>query len=211
LITIEEKLKVFSKIVVDKINKQYEGVVRQLDKEGEVALDEYKKELKQRTLDYEKTFIEKGKVEKRRIISKVKIEKKKHILNTKANLVQSVVKELYERVEKFTDEKEYPEFIKGLGEKIMADIPECNGFTLMMTDKDLKEHSSILLNIIKEKKGCVVKTEILDNKYVGGFIVFNEDKSLKWDCTIKGIIDENIELIGRKVNFVLDESGELYE
>lgn len=211
MITIEEKLKIFSKIVVDKINNEYERVVLRLDKEGEVALDEYKKDLQRHALDYEKSFIEKGETEKRRIISKVNIEKKKHILNTKDDLVKSVVKELYERVEKFTNENEYQSFIKTLSEKTMQEITNCNGFTLMMTDKDLKEHSSILLNIIKEKNDCIVKTETLDNKYIGGFIVFNEDKSLKWDCTIKAIIDENIELIGRRVNLILDESGDDYE
>ncbi|MGB3365850.1 MAG: V-type ATP synthase subunit E, partial [Acidaminobacteraceae bacterium] len=207
MITIEEKLKMFSNIVVGKINKEFEEVVQRLDKEGQIALDEHKTELQIQALDYEKSIIEKGKTEKNRMISKAKIEKNKHVLNTKNNLVKSVVNALYERVEKFTNENKYQDFIRKLLEKTIVEITNCNGFTLMMTEKDLKEYSSILLDIIKEKKACIVKTETLDNKYIGGFILFNEDKSLKWDCTIKAIINENIELIGRKVNLILDESG----
>lgn len=211
MITIAEKLNVFSKIVIDKINKEYEEVVRRLDKEGEIALGEYKISLQNRALDYTKSYAEKGELEKKHIVAKVKMENNKHILKVKAELVSFVVDELMNRVEQFTHEDGYLKFLESMGNKINGEIGDSNELHLLMTGKDLNDYSKLMINLIQEKNDCIIRTEVLNKQYIGGFIIFNEDRTLKWDCTMKKLIDENMDFIGRRVNLVLNKSGEIYE
>lgn len=213
MVTIEDKLKLFTKLVIDKQNSQYEDLIRNIDNDETEALEAYKKELSEKSSNYSDELIEKARIEKKRLVSKVKVEKKKSVLNKKSQIVQEVVQNLKEKAKNFTEEEGYKEFLLKLLEKILNSIPQENAYICYLSEKDCTRYESDIKTFIQKSKGADAKIEIRiqEEEDLGGIILLNSTETFRIDCSLKSMIDENIELVGKYVNRVLNKAGDQRE
>lgn len=212
MITIEQKLKLFTKIVIDKQNSEYEDLIRDIDKSETEALDAYKKELAVKSIDFRNELIEKAVIEKKRLLSNVKVEKKKSILNKKSQIVKEVIEELKLRASKFTDEDSYKSFLFKLVEKMIVSVPNETSFICYLSEKDTKRYGSEILKIFNNnREGIEVTIKEQAKDEIGGVILFDSDERYKIDSCLKSMIEENEDLIGKRVNKVLNKAGDKRE
>lgn len=209
MITIEQKLKVFTKIVIESLNKEYEQLIHDLDKKDEDALNDYKDDLVKRATLHKKELIEKGELEKKRMISKLKVDNRKEIMRKRADFVQDIILKLMKRLEEYIGQPEYEAYLMNQLIHIPDNLLD-DDLIVEMTEKDQRQFGEKFKATIKEKQGNNVNIvyETLDEEAIGGFIVFTNDRRFKLDCTLKSMIEEKTDLIGRRVNELLNRAGD---
>jgi len=209
MVTIDQKLKIFNKIVIEKLNREYEELIHRLDKKDEEAMKDYKQSLSERAHNYRKELIEKGEMEKKLLISKTRLDSKKEILRVRAGLVEKTKKEVLEKAVDFVQGESYKDYLGTLLEELELDLFCENTIILRMIKEDYVRHGDFVKKQLYEKcEKIEVIVENLDSEYVGGFMIFDKSETFKLDCTIKTRIDEQSDLIGKRVNELLNRVGD---
>jgi V/A-type H+/Na+-transporting ATPase subunit E len=191
LITIEEKLKLFTKIVYDKVERENQTVVNEFDREFGNLINKRKKEYQAEADKILKESQREAEREKTRILSKAKIEEKKVLRNMEKKIFDEVINELLEHGKKHRRTGEYEEsFIKdvtAVSTQVLTDEIEfyCN-------EEDLQKYRDILKNLFKNKNVIF----ITDEELVGGFIITEPSQGLRYDMSILGKIMASRETIG---------------
>jgi len=209
MVTIDQKLKIFNKIVIEKLNHEYEELIHKLDKKDEEAMKDYKQSLSERAHSYRKELIEKGETEKKLLISKTRLDNKKEILKVRAGLVEKTKKNVLEKAVDFVQGESYKEYLEMLIEELELDLFCENTIILRMIEEDFACHGDFAKKQLNKKCEKIdVIVENLDSEYVGGFMILDKSETFKLDCTIKTRIDEQSDLIGKRVNELLNRVGD---
>lgn len=211
MITIEEKLNVFNKLVLGQVQQEFQEKYDEINRKNNEIIEDHKKKLQKKKERIIQDYITKGKNEKNKLISQANINKKRLILTRKQEFIQRVVEGLYEKAQQFCHSNEYQKFLMGILDMLLPKFEGQNGITIYMNKSDMDRFSSI----VKEKAISFgfnqenINIEVFNEEIFGGIMVFNEDKTLKMDYSINTIIEENRWLIGQKVYEALQESGDI--
>lgn len=195
MVTVEEKLKLFSKIVFDKVEKK-----------NEIQLSEYEKLHKSiigdKSSEFEKqanAMLEKGmnEIEKERIliISKAKMNEKKLILKTKNNLLNELLLSLTEQLKSFVDTDKYNEmFIEEIN-KTSSVLKDSSEIVVELTGKDIERFKYEIKKAFKNKS-----VELKENNdLIGGFYAIDVKNDVKVDFSLMNKIDMSREYAGEQL------------
>jgi V/A-type H+-transporting ATPase subunit E len=210
LITIEDKVELFRKIVLDKINKDF------IEKENDFSI---KKEFENLSIDKEakeksKIFIEKfilkaNKTKEESILDANK-KGKERILEIKNRLIEEVYQNVLGKCSDFLKEDSYLEVFEKLLKSIESEIVNFNIINVYLVKKDFTENLDSIRNLFKDKfKEKEINFYESDNDFRGGFIIYNGNKSVKLNISLESIITRNKTFIGNEVYKVLKEDGEV--
>jgi vacuolar-type H+-ATPase subunit E/Vma4 len=195
MITIEEKLKLFTKIVYDKVDKENQKVVENFNNEFGNILEQKKqefiKEANTMSLQSQKN-IEK---EKLHIISKARTEEKRIIMEKRKEIYEETIKDLINYAEGYTETEEYKEsFLRDFRSAIL-ETNECSSLDIYLTQKDLLRYKSEILSILEGKSvdfNC-------DDEITGGFIILDNKRNIKLDMSFLSRIQNSKDYIGHKL------------
>lgn len=199
MITVEEKLKLFTKLVYDKIEKENQNEIDKYNKEYGNIIDEKKKEFEKQA---EKMSSEKMKEidkKKNQIISKAKVEEQKLLLQKKKEIFDEATEEIKNYSKEFTNSEDYKElFLKSLKES-MENLKESKNISFYVTEKDRDKFKNIITEMYPDKN---FKIDV-DDSLIGGFTVQDEDNNIKIDMSIMSKIESSKEVIGEKLYSML--------
>ena len=87
-----------------------------------------------------------------------------------------------------------------------------DALVLVTVDKDIKRFKHRLWELA-ERSGYRgnLTFEATDEPIIGGAIIYNEEKTIKFDMTIRSIIKENYGMIAQKLHRMLKEAGDGHE
>ncbi|MCX7884334.1 MAG: V-type ATP synthase subunit E [Caloramator sp.] len=195
MITIEEKLNLFTKLIYDKIEKENESLLKKFNLEYGNLLDEKKKEFEKQAEQLRKENEKNIEKQKLQIISKAKIEEKKIILEKRKEIFDEVLDALMAYCDDFTDKDEYREMFLNDLSKILKEMDSINNLQITITSKDFKRFKDVILNMFNDKNVDLNE----DNDIIGGFIITDKEKNIRIDMSMKDRILNSKELIGEKI------------
>lgn len=213
MITIEEKLNVFTKLILEDIQKEYEEKHQAISKENNAKIERYKISLEERKTYIVDELIRKGKNEKSKLISQANLDKKRRILNKKQEFINKILYDLQNKAVKFTDSSEYEVFLAKILSESLSNFKEERTLRIIVSQKDLEKYRYLILSEAN-KAGFEEKDVLLmaaDEEVTGGVVIYNQDMTLKVDALIDTIIEEFKPKIGQKLYDVLKEAGDLFE
>ena len=124
MITIEEKLNVFTKLVLGHVQVEYEEKYNEINRQNNAIIEEHKQKLVQKKERIIEEYILKGKNERNRLISQGTIERKRKILSRKQQFIEKIVEELYDMALEFCNSQEYEGFMVRILEDILERFSE---------------------------------------------------------------------------------------
>lgn len=199
MITIEEKLKLFTKIVYDKVDKENQKIVENFNNEYGNIIEEKKKEFTKEVNEISQQSKKNIEKEKLHIISKARIEEKRIIMEKKVEIYEETIQALIEYAKNFTETEEYRDsFFKDF-KNAFLDMNECSNMDIYLTQRDLLKYKDEILSILKDKNVEFYN----DDEIVGGFIILDTKRNIKLDMSLLSRIQNSKDHIGQKLFEIL--------
>lgn len=200
MINIQDKVKLFSKIVYDKVQKENQDIVDQYNEKYGDLLNQKKQEYQQEAENIEKQSLKNIQAEETKILSKARMESKDMLLKKRQQLFDKTVDELVEYAKSYiNDDIAYPVMLENKILEIVKKIENLDHVEFYMTTLDMNRLKVKLTKLDEFKNACFN----IDDSIIGGFIVIDKDKNIKIDESILSMIDESKEIIGQKLFEIL--------
>ena len=204
-VTVEGKLELFKRVLFEHIEKDWSEKKKKLAEELEQKINEerkiYEKQIKAVMEDAEKKAEEK----RAAILAAIQEHKEQEITKKKEELFSDLIASLKEWAEEFVKSDGYKEFMaKNINQAL--DLMEGQNLTLILTHTDLDELTSFIKDKAAQREDNK-NLELVGSKedIRGGFIIEDREKGIMADFSIKTLIDEAKEYMGKLLYEKLDE------
>lgn len=206
MITLEDKLDTFYKIVYKAEEESSKLALEELENIQKEILEEKTDELQIKKEEKINRKRVQAISEKNEMISESIDRNRKRSLIKREELLENLIDSLELKAMNFTDTKEYESYlIDKIKENIKA-MDEDN-VILGVKAKDIDKIKAYIKSLKKETATNIELKEI-DEIRIGGFKVWDKERNYTLDNTFKTIIEENRYQIGKKLYIALDRAGE---
>lgn len=210
MVTIEQKLTLFSKLLNQDIKEEMDEKFTQLDKEYEKRLAESKFAVDKEAAEIVDEARNRAEIKKVELLSTGKMSSKKEMAKLKEELVERFMEALEKKVISFTDSDEYLKYLK----QVISSLQELSGsqnqLEVYLTQKDYDknidfiEEQLIGLGIAKSNLSFKMATESI----LGGLVIIDVKENTRIDGSISGAIEDAKEQIVEKISRTIGEVGE---
>jgi V/A-type H+-transporting ATPase subunit E len=209
MVTIEEKLELFTKLVLGKAQYELSDKLKEIEKQNQEKIKNYQQELQKQEAKIIEEINKKGIIERNKQISKAKLNAKKQILLEQQKLMEKQMENLRQKALEFTQHEGYESFLKQALSKIFSYFKSEPFIILYLKDQDIKRYQSL---VIEQGKDFGFKEEQIsifsgDIYMIGGVIGINQARTFRIDLSMNALIEEHRRQIGQKLYDVLKEAG----
>lgn len=209
MITIEDKLNIFYKIVLEKEKEESLKVLNEIEEKNKVTLAKHRERLLKVKDDIIEKSIKNGEVKKDELISQEIVEARKRIFTKKEGLLDDLILSLEKKAKDFVNSEEYSQYLlDGIG-RVLKDI-EDEAIIIYLKNEDRLGLSGSIAKVGIEI-GKKISFENANEDIIGGFIVSDIDKKYLIDESFKGKIEENKYLIGEELYSTLGKAGDILD
>lgn len=205
MVTIEQKLALFSKLLNQEIKAEMDEKFKALEKEYErkVAESKYKADKDaQAIIDAARKSAELKRMEQ---ISKSKISNKKELVLAKEEIVTRFMNKLKEKIIDFTKQPAYLTYLDHIVKELF-NLKDCTDpLKIVITPWDYKTNLAFIQNLFNEIGVHQLQFEATKEPILGGIIVINLADNTKIDGSIMEMIDESYDQIVAKISACLEE------
>lgn len=210
MITVDEKIDVFTKIVLDRLEESYSEKISELDEETVEAVKEYEEKLKEKSRKFIEVHEENAQGDARKKISKVLSGVRTQMLRLKHDIVLELCDALKARVNEFRKTPDYLDFLK---QRIQKSVEELNQFTSIEVEILEEDYSRFggLLTSEMEAQGfdpTKVKWAPVKKGIMGGLVFYDGERTLKLDGSFDILLEDAEVVMGQLVAELLEERGE---
>lgn len=209
MVTIEQKLSLFSKLLQQDISGEMSELMGQLEKEYEAKVKEHKQGVDLKAEEIIERAQKRAESKKVEYLSKAHMQTKREYMKAKEKQVNRFMAALSKQVEAYVVTDAYEAYL----EKIVVSCKDLNqesALVVYMTPKDLANHQ-VHVRKSFEKLGVLADQLIFREKdaaMMGGLIIENEQRTMRIDLSIASRIREQKEMIIRRIFEALGEVGE---
>lgn len=198
MVTIEDKIRLFSKIVYDKIDEELNEEMKKIEAEREEIIKKEETKIQEEKERALKEINRKSQLKAREIISKAKFDMKREILELREKIIDDTLKDIIDELNKYADTDEYKIY---LYREIENNIGYINrkDFILYLNKKDFQKYKDDLVQKFKIDVKCI------DRDIIGGFIFNHKNNKLRIDCSLYSKVEKSRESIGIKITKLLNE------
>lgn len=209
MVTIEQKLSLFSKLLQQDISNEVSEKINELEKEYEIRIKENKEQVDQKAAEIIERAQKRAEIKKVEYISKAHMQTKREYMQAKEKQVSRFMDVLSNQIEAYTATESYGEYL----EKLVMGCKELIGesdLVVYMTTQDLKRYQEHIVNCF-EKLGINKSTLNFKEKdaiMLGGLIIENQMRTMRIDLSIASRMREQKEQIIKRIFEALGEAGE---
>ena len=207
MITLEDKLDIFYKVVFKEEEEKCKMALEELEKRNSLTLEEKKVELekkKEETIARRKHLAE---TQKNEMLSKAIQENRGKILVKREEILRDLISSLENKAKEFVSSKDYKDFVVNKIVSVIKEIDE-KEIVIGLLEKDKLNLEESILQLGKDNNKDI-SFNIITSDIIGGFILSDKDRSYNLDNSFKTIIEENKYLIGKRLYSSLEKTGGL--
>lgn len=206
MITLEDKLDIFHKIVLKHEEEKCKEILEELEEKNNNTIKEKEEILQKRKKEIINRRFQLAEVQKNEIVSKAIQENRERVLSKRQEALDDLILALEEKARQFVATEEYNVYLINSIEKLI-DISDDKEVTIYLREADKLNFEKDILSLGKEK-GIKITLNITEKDIIGGFIISDENKTYNLDNSFKTIIEENKYSIGKILYKSLEEAGE---
>jgi len=213
MITIDDKLELFKKVVLQRVVDEFEEKFDALETEHDRALKEFEKYVLIRKAAFIQQMEEKAQGERKRLISQAKSVAKNQVLHTRHALIDELIDAVKDRIHIFVESEIYTMFLQDNLKATLEKFHEFDDIIVELTQHDHFEYGDMIENSL-HKAGYTMKHIKLvstEEDIIGGFVVYNGPKSVRIDFSLAAVISDNKRFMGQLVYEILNEAGDANE
>ncbi|KPU46250.1 V-type proton ATPase subunit E [Oxobacter pfennigii] len=196
--TVEDKLKLFAKIIFEKVEKESALRVTESTKEYDLKLEQEKQNILKESDMLITQLKKRAETKKNQIISKANIEMQHELLKKRKELYDRVVEDIKILADKFTKSAEYPDFLEKSIKNCLSQI-DAEEITIVFSQYDLENNMDLINKAVKRYKnlGMTAVIEATNKAIIGGCICEDRSRTKRVDCSMLSIIEDNRTVIGK--------------
>jgi V/A-type H+-transporting ATPase subunit E len=196
--TIDDKLKVFAKIVFEKVEKDSEQKIADFTKEHEKLIENEKENVLRQSESMVRQMKRKAEAKRNQIISKANIDGQHVLLKKRKEILDRTIENIKRLAEEFTGKTGYLCYLERCISGVLSNI-DSDDVIIFLKPHDVESYSGAVREYIEkykrpDMKVCIGETE---KDILGGCICEDGEKTMRIDCTMAYMIESNRELIGR--------------
>lgn len=205
MVTIEQKLALFSKLLNQEIKSEMDEKFRALDQEYERKIAESKFKTDKEAQAIIDTARKNAELKRMEQMSRGKISNKKERVQVKEEMVTRFMTKLNECIVAFTKQPEYQSYLKQLIEELV-ELKGCKDpLKILVTQWDYTHYQKMITDALTQLGITSFQFEVTKEPILGGIIVMNLADNTKIDSSIKEVIDEQYDQIVAKISSCLEE------
>jgi len=188
-VSIKDGLIAITNEVLEDVQKEAEAIILAAENEAKTILKSAKEQADQ---NYQ-TIIAQAKInsedESRKIASITEVEIRNRLLRTKEDLVDAAFEKTLAKLEKFTESKEYMNYLPKLIEQVAKQIDRKN-LVVQVNAKDKTWLTQAKLNSLCKKLNCELTLSDKEGQFIGGCKIETKDGKITYDNTIDNRLQE---------------------
>lgn len=196
--TIEDKIKLFSKIVYDKIKQEKEKDFEAFENEKAETIRKETEALEQRNAAILEETSRRAKLKANEIISAEKMESKQEVLELKQKLINNTMDELRKRMEKFAEGEEYRSFLVNELENTLKSL-DAGNYILCFTERDIKRYKNEIESEVMKYSDMNIEIAEHNSAMIGGLLLKSTSGKFRIDSSLAAQIEESRERVGVKI------------
>lgn len=196
--TIEDKIKLFSKIVYDKVHDEKQKDFDDFEKEKERIINDEKQKIENENKIILKETEKKAALKSNELIAKEKMKNQQCILKLRQQFIDDSMADLKKKVIKYTDDPAYKDFLLDSLENTLSKLDK-GSYDLYATEKDICNYKDEIDEKIEGSPSikCFIKQSEYD--IIGGVLAVSRNGRIRIDNTLASKIEDAQEYIGIKL------------
>jgi len=209
MITVEDKLDIFYKLVYKEEEEKCIREMEELEAKIKAVLEEKNKELqiKKDAFIIRKTAL--ANIQKNEMISKANENKKASLLQERERLLQDTIKSLEIKAKDFVQSNNYDVYLINKISNVINDVDDYEIIITLNDGDNVRFQDSI--QELQDRYKKTITTETSKSNIIGGFMLQDIGRTYNLDYSFKTIIEENRYEIGKKLFSLLENAGDLNE
>lgn len=209
MITVEEKLEIFHKIVYREEEEKFQRALKELEEMNLQVLEDKRKELEAHRDEIVRRKISMAKIERNEAMAKAIEKNKAQLRQKRKDLQEQLLKEILKKADQFVDTDEYYEYLCENINKYLKEF-ESNEVVVYVREKDKESIKGCIKGLVAVTgKSFVIET--MSDEKIGGFVISNSEKTYNIDHSLKTLIEEKEYTIGQRLCLALGKAGESNE
>jgi len=189
--TIEDKISLFTKVVIERIELDFQRKQKKLVEYYENRKTEMIKENEERKGNVVTRATKDAESKKQQIILKTRSAMHLAVLKKKQEFTERIMDEVKKRTKAFIGTAEYVEFLKEAIKQVLSKFSNDQFVSFSFSRDDIENKREVILQTIKSfRNEATYKIEVVDN-LIGGVFVESGDGRMEIDLTINTILEES--------------------
>ena len=189
--TIEDKISLFTKVVIERIELDFQRKQKKLVEYYENRKTEMIKENEERKGNVVTRAKKDAESKKQQIILKTRSTMHLAVLKKKQEFAERIMDEVKKKTRAFIGTAEYVEFLKEAIKQVLSKFSNDQFVSFSFSRDDIKNKREVILQTIKSfRDEATYKIEVVDN-LIGGVFVESGDGRMEIDLTINTILEES--------------------
>jgi len=203
--TIEDKISLFTKVIIERIEIDFQQKKKRLVKYYEsrrsTTIKDNEKRKKAAIASATKDAITK----KQQMILSARSAMHLEVLKKKQEFTERIMEEVKRKTRTFTGTAEYIKFLKKAIKQVLSRFSDEQFVNFRFSKDDIKKNQEVILSTIKSfRDEATYKIEVGDG-IIGGFFMKSGDGRLEIDFTVNSIMEDSKKLIGEYLSSWLNE------
>lgn len=210
MVTVEQKISLFSKLLNRTMNFKFIEEYENQKRDYELKIKKIKEEAGKEADKKKEESKSKAEAERIELLSRVGLESRREYISVKQKCFNIFMKHFRDRVMEFIQSEKYGEYFYSLLNKL-RNIEFSNKAVFYMNNRDYDRFKPIIGKVLSESfsfdttwtdlfemdklKTDRLKTELLffeaDHEIMGGFIIEDCERKIRYDFTIEKYIEDN--------------------
>ncbi len=210
MVTIEQKLTLFSKLLNQDIKEEMDEKFIQLEREYEKRIAESKFNADKEAEEIVEQARKRAEIKRVELISRGRLANKKEMMQVKEEMVEHFMGALQKKVSAFTKTPAYLDYLSSIIKGLEEIKNEENPIAIYLSKQDYKSNQSFI-------KNQLVAVGIAENRLsfyeadapiLGGLIIVDTNYNTRIDMSMATIIEEAKEYIVEKIVNTIGRVGE---
>jgi len=203
--SIEDKISLFTKVIVERIELDFQQknkkLVKYYESQRSIIIKDNEKRKKEAIASATKDAITK----KQQMILRSRSTMHLEVLKKKQEFIERIIEEVKKKTRTFTITVEYIEFLKEAIKQVLSRFSGNQFVNFSFSSDDIKNNQKVILSTIKSFRDEDTYKIEADNSLIGGVFVKSGDGRLEIDFTVNNIMEDSKKLIGEYLSSWLNE------
>ena len=210
MITIEEKLNVFTKLVFERIQNESNVLLKEMEDKNQQIIQDHQEKLKVQGEKIINEMMQKGETKKNQRVAKANMDRKIKILEKKQQLLRKLLQELREKAIAFTLTTAYDDFFKKTLEEVLEQLKGEEEILLYCREEDLRRYQERIKEIMGAFGFQQGQYSLLpaEKDILGGMIALNGTHRIRVDASLLALLREHEKKVGQRLYNALEKEGE---
>ena len=212
MITIDDKLDLFRVAVLQKVVYKYDERLKDLDADHKKALSAFEITIQEKKEKFIHQMEDKAQSEKKQMISKAKSDSKSKVLYRRHTLIEELIEAVKDRIHLFVESEIYAMFLRDNLKTTLEQFHEFDCVIVELTPKDHHAYGDIIENALHKAgyKNNQIKLVSTEEDIIGGFVVYDGQRSVRIDFSLAAVISDNTRFMGQLVYDIINEAGDAH-